>query len=85
MRMQAGGSGPNPAATVSWHQAGEAVDFNGTRSSNFGIVVVDMEAHGFTWGGTFNRRDPPHFQMAPKGTRPSAAMMSACSAAAGGF
>jgi hypothetical protein len=84
IRMQNGGSGPNPAATVSWHQAGMAVDINGTSSSFFPTIISAMQAQGLTWGGTFTHRDPPHFQLPRPGTSPSAATVKACAAAAGG-
>lgn len=84
MRMRNGASGPNPAAIVSWHQAGMAVDINGTASSYFPTVISAMQAQGLTWGGTFSHRDPPHFQLPRAGTRPSAATVSACAAAVGG-
>src|SRR2546430_13968282 len=71
LRMRRGASGPNPAAVVSWHQAGMAVDINGTRTTNFGIIIGVMQSYGLTWGGTFNHPDRPHFQMAPAGTSPS--------------
>ncbi|MGH9474008.1 MAG: M15 family metallopeptidase [Terriglobales bacterium] len=83
-RMRNGASGPNPAAVVSWHEAGMAVDIDGTASSYFPTIVRAMEAQGLTWGGTFAPRDPPHFQLAHAGTQPSAAMVASCAAAAGG-
>lgn len=82
LRMQNGASGPNPAAKVSWHQAGMSVDINGTRSASFPVVIGAMKAQGMTWGGTFSRRDPPHFQLPKAGTRPTAEMVAACMAAA---
>ncbi|WP_263357974.1 M15 family metallopeptidase [Acidicapsa ligni] len=61
-RMQNGGSGSNPAAMFSWHQAGGAVDLNGTHSQQFGTITSVMKAHGFVWGGDFqSHKDPPHF------------------------
>ncbi len=83
-RMQNGGSGPNPAATVFWHQAGMAVDINGTANSIFPTIISAMQAQGLTWGGTFTHRDPPHFQLPRPGTSPSAATVKACAAPAGG-
>ena len=80
MRMRYGASGPNRAAVVSWHQAGMAVDINGTSSSYFPTIVGAMSAQGLTWCGTFPHRDPPHFRMPPAGTKPTAAMVSACAA-----
>lgn len=77
-RMQNGGSGPNPAARVSWHQVGMAVDINGTSSSFFPTIISAMQAQGLTWGGTFTHRDPPHFQLPRAGTSPTAGMVSAC-------
>jgi RHS repeat-associated protein len=60
--MRAGGSGSNPAAKVSWHQAGAAVDINGTRSPQFKTIIAVMEKHGFVWGGNFKpKADAPHF------------------------
>lgn len=76
-RMLHGASGPNPAAAVSWHQAGMAVDFN-TMGGNFAAIKAAMTAQGLTWGGTFRRPDPVHFQLPAAGTRPTAAMVSAC-------
>jgi RHS repeat-associated protein len=84
MRMRNGASGPNPAAIVSWHQAGMAVDINGTTSSSFPTIISAMQAQGLTWGGTFSHRDPPHFQLPRAGTSPTAAMVNACAATAGG-
>lgn len=81
-RMRAGGSGSNPAARVSWHQAGMSVDINGTRSSSFPDIVDAMQSQGMTWGNTFSHKDPPHFQLPPKGTSPTAALAAACEAAA---
>lgn len=78
IRMRSGGSGLNPAAVVSWHQAGMAVDINGTASSNFPAIVSAMQAQGLTWGGTFTHRDLPHFQLPRAGTSPSAALVTAC-------
>jgi D-alanyl-D-alanine dipeptidase len=80
IRMRNGASGPNPAPVVSWHQVGMAVDINGTSSSSFPTIIGAMGAQGLTWGGTFSRRDPLHFQLAPAGTKPSAAMVTACAA-----
>jgi len=76
-RMQQGASGPNPAAAVSWHQVGLAVDLN-SRESNFGTIRNAMTAEGLTWGGTFRRTDPVHFQSPAAGTSPTPAMISAC-------
>lgn len=60
--MQSGGSGTNPAAKVSWHQAGAAVDINGTRSPQFKTIISVMKKNGFVWGGDFkSHKDPPHF------------------------
>jgi hypothetical protein len=76
-RMLQGASGPNPAAAISWHQAGMAVDFN-TMGGDFAAIKAAMIAKGLTWGGTFRRPDPVHFQLPTAGTRPTAAMVSAC-------
>jgi RHS repeat-associated protein len=78
LRMRNGASGPNPAAAVSWHEAGMAVDINGTASSYFPIIVGAMQRQGLIWGGTFIHRDLPHFQLPPAGTSPSAVMVTAC-------
>jgi RHS repeat-associated protein len=78
MRMRNGASGPNPAAVVSWHEVGMAVDINGTASSYFSKIISAMKGQGLTWGGNFSHRDPPHFQLPRAGTRPPAAMVSAC-------
>ncbi|MGB6898276.1 MAG: RHS repeat-associated core domain-containing protein [Candidatus Acidiferrum sp.] len=60
--MQSGGSGTNPAAKVSWHEAGAAVDINGTHSSQFKTITSVMKKNGFVWGGDFkSKKDPPHF------------------------
>jgi RHS repeat-associated protein len=60
--MQSGGSGTNPAAKVSWHQAGAAVDINGTRSPQFKTIISVMKKNGFSWGGDYkSKKDPPHF------------------------
>ena len=76
-RMQQGGSGPNPAASVSWHQVGQAVDFN-TRDGNFSSIVDEMTSQGLTWGGTFHRQDPPDFQLPAASQRPSSTMVQNC-------
>ncbi len=61
-RMQNGGSGSNPAARFSWHQAGGAVDIGGTHSRQFPTIISVMKSNGFVWGGDFHgRTDPPHF------------------------
>jgi len=59
----AGGSGPLPAAAVGWspHQAGQAVDINGTWLRQFSTIQTIMGAFGFSQ--LPNREDPPHFQM----------------------
>lgn len=44
MRMRNGASGPNPAAIVSWYQAGMAVDINGTTSSYFPTIINAMQS-----------------------------------------
>jgi RHS repeat-associated protein len=62
----------NPVAQgTSLHQAGYAVDINGTEDPDFQNIITTMEAHGFTWGGNFvrPRPDPPHFQIDPFGPR----------------
>jgi hypothetical protein len=43
-----------------------------------------MTGAGFVWGGNFRHPDVPHYQSEAPGTRPSAATVAACSAAAGG-
>ena len=68
-RMRAGGAGRNPAASLSLHQAGYAVDINGTATQEFQTIRQVMESHGFTWGGRFRHRDPPHFEINPFGTK----------------
>lgn len=75
--MRSGASGTNPAAVVSWHQVGMAVDVN-TKDANFPAIDSTLEAQGLTWGGNFRNADPPHFQLPKKGTSPSKAMVSAC-------
>jgi RHS repeat-associated protein len=83
VRMVSGGSGPRPAAAVglSRHQSGNAVDISGSRSRMFGTIVRVMEAHGFTWGGHWKHRDPPHFELNPFGPRGSQAFRQAARAA----
>jgi hypothetical protein len=73
--LRNGGSGPNPAATVSWHQVGMAVDLRDGSSS---AIKTAMQARGLTWGGNFKPKDPNHFQSAPAGTSPTPAMVKAC-------
>ena len=77
LRMRQGASGPNPAAIVSWHQVGMAVDLS-TVWGNFSAIQAAMSAQSFTWGGTFTTPDPVHFQLPRAGTSPSAAMVKAC-------
>jgi RHS repeat-associated protein len=69
VRQQQGGSGTNPAAQLSLHQAGYAVDINGTQSREFKTIKEVMINNGFTWGGTFKTKDPPHFEMNPFGAK----------------
>ena len=78
LRMIQGGSGLNPAAHVSWHEVGMAVDLN-SRVSNFSDIENAMAAQGLVWGGTFHTKpDIVHFQIPAAGTRPSAALVQAC-------
>ncbi len=60
-QMVAGGAGPRPAAAVgsSPHQAGQAVDINGTATSQFSTISTIMQVFGFSTVAN----DPPHFQM----------------------
>jgi len=60
--MQSGGSGSNPAAKTSWHEAGAAVDIGGTRTPQYKTIISVMKKNGFVWGGDFHsKKDPPHF------------------------
>jgi len=68
---------PYGAAQVSWHQVGMAVDIN-RRTPFFQSIVTAMTRSGLTWGSTFSRPDPVHFQDAAKGTTPSAVQVAAC-------
>jgi RHS repeat-associated protein len=79
LRMRNGASGPNPAAIVSWHQVGMAVDLN-TRGGNFRAIINAMTSQELTWGGSFRRPDPPHFQLPPAGTTPPPEMVQSCEA-----
>jgi hypothetical protein len=76
-RMIQGASGPYPAATLSLHQEGLAVDIN-SKDANFPSIKDALTGQGLTWGGTFSTPDPVHFQAAPAGTRANAAMVAAC-------
>ncbi len=68
-RMRQGGSGSNPAATVSFHQSGWAVDVN-TLTSDFSSIRRTFEKDGFSWGGNFRPKpDRPHFEMNPFGPK----------------
>jgi RHS repeat-associated protein len=78
-RMRAGGSGRNPAALVSLHQQGIAVDLD-TLGGRFVDIRTVMQAHGFVWGGTFRTRDRPHFQLVPPGTPADRAVVADCEA-----
>ena len=69
---------PYGAAQVSWHQVGMAADIIGN-AANLQAIITAMTGSGLTWGGTFIRPDPVHFQNAPGGTTPSAAQLGACS------
>jgi RHS repeat-associated protein len=72
---------PYGAAQVSWHQVGEAIDISSkVSSSTFQEIVTEMTADpvALTWGGTFNHKDPVHFQNAPVGTTPSPDQVAAC-------
>ena len=58
--MRAGVSGSNPAAKMSPHEAGLAVDFNGTSQKSFKTIVAIMKRNGFVWGGDFKpKQDLP--------------------------
>lgn len=73
-------------ARVSWHEAGQAIDFGPNNNrQNMPAIVEAMTQAGFVWGGTFVSPgpDPRHFQSQPAGTRPSAALVAACLAASG--
>jgi len=72
-----GGSGPYPAATLSIHQEGLAVDIN-SKDPNFPSIKDALTGQGLTWGGTFSTPDPVHFQAVPAGTRANPAMVAAC-------
>lgn len=78
-QMRTGGSGPYPAAMLSWHEVGMAVDIN-TKSNYFPRIVSAMAAQGFNhWNS-----DLPHFTPEPAHTSPSISMINACLAASGG-
>lgn len=62
-RMRNGGSGSNPAAKLSLHQAGTGVDINGTASPQFQTIKEVMKDNGFKWGGGWKKPDPPHFEI----------------------
>jgi RHS repeat-associated protein len=71
-------------ARISWHQAGAAIDLGpNSNAGNNGGIRDAMTDVGFIWGGYFRTPDVPHFQSQPASTSPSAAMVSACSAAGG--
>jgi hypothetical protein len=68
-RMRGGASGSNPAARLSLHQAGYAVDIS-PLSPQFATIVQIMNGSGLKWGGTFvTQPDPPHFDQNPFGMR----------------
>jgi RHS repeat-associated protein len=70
---------PYGAAQVSWHQVGEAIDMNSRVSaSTLQAIEAAMTGEGLTWGGTFRRRDPVHYQNAAAGTSPSPEQVAAC-------
>ena len=50
------------------HQTGYAVDLN-SKTRDFGAIRQVMNQHGFTWGGTFSRVDPVHFEINPFGPK----------------
>jgi len=77
LRMRQGAAGPNPAAVISWHQVGQAVDFN-TMGGNFDSIQNEMINQGLTWGGNFRTPDPVHFQLPAAGQRPTSTMLDAC-------
>jgi len=80
------GAGKNPVAKgTSLHQAGYAVDINGTGDPQFKTIRRVMKKHGFSWGGYFKKPDPPHFFMNPfgrKGTETFKRNLEAAAAAA---
>jgi hypothetical protein len=57
--MRHGGSGTNPAAMFSWHEAGAAVDLHNPGSRQWGVIKSVMMNNGFDYGGRYG--DPPHF------------------------
>jgi len=81
-RMRAGGSGSNPAARVSLHQVGLAVDIN-TRTPHFPVIRSVLTRHGLTWGGGFRRVDRPHFQLPPANTAADPRQAAACERGSG--
>ena len=84
--LRKGGAGKNPVAKgTSLHQAGYAVDINGTKDPKFKTIRRVMKKHGFSWGGYFKEPDPPHFFMNPfgrKGTETFQSNLKAAAAAA---
>ncbi|MBM0206108.1 M15 family metallopeptidase [Micromonospora sp. STR1s_5] len=78
--MQANPNAITPAAAgSSLHEAGFAVDVNYSSLRNIpGGLTGDQQrtaireaatAAGLSWGGNFQRRDPPHFYFDPGGNR----------------
>ena len=78
LALRQGGSGPNPAAKVSLHKEGLAVDIN-SQDPSFPAIKKAMIGQNLTWGGTFKpKRDLVHFQLPPAGTKADPAMIAAC-------
>ena len=72
---------PFGAAQVSQHQIGEAIDINhNVSASTWQAIEAAMTGQGLTWGGTFRRKDPVHYQNAPAGTIPDPNQVAACAA-----
>ena len=69
---------------TSLHTVGMAVDFGPNQNAGNGDEIRSaMTDAGFVWGGVFRNPDPRHYQNAPPGTVPSAALVRACARSAG--
>lgn len=75
-----------PAANVSWHQQGLAVDFGiNTNAPYNGQIRSAMTAQGMTWGGPFKPKpDPVHYQQPPAGERSPGQLEPNCPVSLGG-
>jgi hypothetical protein len=73
------GGRPKASPGQSWHEVGEAIDFQLTRGTAAANTIIEiMETAGFTWGGSFTvpKPDDVHFQLSPGRSRVNGGLSS---------